>query len=69
MSRELLESPSRRDLMKGAASLGLASLFQAWHVREARAALRTPARCAELLQRGSDNHRGNPNVTPTVARQ
>lgn len=38
MSRDLLVSPSRRDLMKGAASLGLVSLFQAWQLREAHAA-------------------------------
>jgi uncharacterized protein len=37
MSNELLENPSRRNLFKGAAGLGLVSLFEAWHVREALA--------------------------------
>jgi secreted PhoX family phosphatase len=38
MSRNALENRSRRNLFKGAAGLGLAAAFQAWHVREAQAA-------------------------------
>jgi secreted PhoX family phosphatase len=37
MSNELLESPSRRSLFKGAAGIGLVSLFQAWEARQAHA--------------------------------
>jgi uncharacterized protein len=38
MSKQFLASPSRRQLFKGAAAVGLASVFQAWHLREAHAA-------------------------------
>ena len=38
MSRHVLESRSRRNLFKSAAGMGLAAVFQAWHLREVQAA-------------------------------